>query len=85
MGSATRLSADSIVQDVLERWPAAGPVLLRLRMACVGCDMAAFETLAEAAANYGTTAEAILARIEEALQDASSIDAARTPGKEARS
>ena len=46
-------SSDLIVADVLRRWPATVRVFLDRRMACVGCAMAPFMTLAEAARSYG--------------------------------
>jgi hybrid cluster-associated redox disulfide protein len=44
------------VQTVIERWPGTTAVFLRRRMACVGCDLAPFMTIAEAAASYGIPA-----------------------------
>jgi hybrid cluster-associated redox disulfide protein len=46
------LLADLTVAEVMERWPQTVAVFLRHRMACVGCPMAPFETLAEVAAIY---------------------------------
>lgn len=40
------------VDQVLARWPQTIPVFLRHHMACAGCVMAPFETVAEAAAIY---------------------------------
>jgi hybrid cluster-associated redox disulfide protein len=47
-----QLAAHLIVADVLARWPQTIPVFMRHRMACVGCSIAPFETLAEVAAIY---------------------------------
>lgn len=38
--------------ELLAEYPAAGQVLARRGMACVGCTMAPFETLGEAAVAY---------------------------------
>jgi hybrid cluster-associated redox disulfide protein len=46
------LSADARVEDVLKGRPELIPVFLRRRMACVGCVMAPFMTLEEAARAY---------------------------------
>ncbi|MPZ19913.1 MAG: hypothetical protein GEV06_18655 [Luteitalea sp.] len=43
--SLPRLSHQTVA-DVLWRWSAAMLVFYRLRMACVGCDMAEFEPVA---------------------------------------
>lgn len=40
------------VDQVLARWPQTIPVFLHHRMACAGCAIAPFETVAEAAAIY---------------------------------
>ncbi|MCW2248605.1 hybrid cluster-associated redox disulfide protein [Azospirillum fermentarium] len=41
------------VGDVLDRWPQTIAVFLTHRMACPGCPVARFQTVAEAAASYG--------------------------------
>lgn len=41
------------VAEVLSAWPATARVFLRRGMACVGCAMAPFDTLAEVAQVYG--------------------------------
>lgn len=47
-----QLEVTLTVAEVLARWPQTIPVFIRHRMACVGCAMAPFETLAEVAAIY---------------------------------
>ena len=47
-----QLEATLRVAEVLARWPQTMSVFMRHRMACVGCAMAPFETLAEVAAIY---------------------------------
>lgn len=44
---------DMIVGDVIARWPATIDVFNARRMACPGCVMATFMTVAESAAAYG--------------------------------
>ncbi len=41
-----------IVADVMERWPATVQVFNARRMACPGCVMSPFMTVADAAASY---------------------------------
>ena len=48
------------VEEAIARCPQASAVFTRLRMACVGCVMAPFETLAEAAAAYHLEPQALL-------------------------
>ena len=45
-------TSDMAVGDVLERWPQTVPVFQELKMACVGCAMAPFDTLDDVAAIY---------------------------------
>lgn len=47
------LTLQTTMAELLEECPAAGQVLARRGMACVGCVMAPFETVAEAARAYG--------------------------------
>jgi len=48
------------VAEVLDRWPATAAAFVRRRMACVGCAMAPFDTIGEAAAVYGIKVEGLL-------------------------
>jgi hybrid cluster-associated redox disulfide protein len=48
------------VAEVLDRWPATAAAFVRRRMACVGCAMAPFDTIGEAAAVYGIEVEGLL-------------------------
>jgi hybrid cluster-associated redox disulfide protein len=52
------------VAELLERFPRTAGLLIRYRMACVGCDIAAFHTVAEAAAIYGVDAERFFAELD---------------------
>ncbi len=55
------------VAEVISRCPDAGAVFMQLRMACVGCAMAPFETLAEAVAAYHLEPDQILHKFREVL------------------
>lgn len=48
------------VAELLEQWPACANVLNDMRMACVGCELSAFETLADAARVYGADERQLL-------------------------
>lgn len=54
------LTVHLTMAELMAGWPAAVPVLGRRGMACIGCPMARFETIAEAAAAYGFDAEELL-------------------------
>jgi hybrid cluster-associated redox disulfide protein len=60
-----------LVADVLTLSPGAARVFLDRRMACVGCPFSRFETVADAARNYGVDA----AQLAAALLEAGSLDA----------
>ena len=51
------------MEALLEGWPSAREALVRRGMMCVGCPMARFETLGEAAAAYRLDAAALLAEL----------------------
>jgi len=56
------------VAEVLDRWPQTIPVFFRHRMACVGCAMASFETLADVAAVYGLHLGRFLSELQQTIQ-----------------
>lgn len=55
------LDLEQTVADTLERWPETAQVFTRRGMACVGCVMAPFMTIGEAAASYGIPAAELAA------------------------
>lgn len=59
------------VAQVLARSPHAAAVFLNRRMACVGCAMAAFDTVAEAARVYGVQPRQLAAELARAVADES--------------
>ncbi len=61
----TRIIADLSIEDVMQVWPDTFRVFLRRRMACIGCEVAAFHTVAEAARIYGVPADVLLAELRE--------------------
>ncbi len=65
-GRTQRVSEPSptwTVAKLLDQFPGAAVVFTRHRMACAGCVMAPFETLAEAAAAYKRDPRLLLAAI----------------------
>ncbi len=61
------------VAELLQRWPQMIPVFLRRHMACVGCTMAPFETLADVTAVYGIHLPHFVGELGQTMQ---------TPGSE---
>ena len=65
-----QLVADLTVAEVMDRWPQTVPYFFRYRMACVGCPIARFETLAEVAAIYGLDLSRFLIELEWIIEQA---------------
>ncbi len=59
-----RLAPSVTVAEILSRRPGAFRVFLRNGMACVGCFLAAFETVGDAADEYGLDVRRLLREIE---------------------
>ena len=64
------LNPELHIDEVLRRWPQAIPVFTKYRMGCVGCTMAAFETLGSAAQIYHLQLERFLEDLRQAIQSA---------------
>lgn len=63
MNDRVSIDADSIVEDLIARFPSAAVVFVRRRMACVGCDIARFESIAEVCATYHQPVDPFLAEL----------------------
>ncbi len=57
------------VNQLLTCWSEAGPVFIRHRMACLGCPMAAFETLEGAATIYHLPLDVFLAELRQEVSE----------------
>ena len=57
------LSADLTVGELMTRWAETIGVFLRHRMACVGCNMAPFDTVVDAARMYRISPEHLLTEL----------------------
>jgi hybrid cluster-associated redox disulfide protein len=64
-----RISAARTIDEVVQCWPATVRVFVRRRMHCVGCDVARFETVADACRIYGQPLEAVLAELRAADEE----------------
>ena len=63
-----QLTAEVTVAEVMDRWPETISVFFRYRMACVGCPMAPFATLAEVAVIYSLDLECFLNELRQAIR-----------------
>lgn len=59
--------ADMTVEDVLARWPETATVFGRHNMACVGCPVAPFYKVSEAATVYNLETADFVAELEEVI------------------
>lgn len=64
---------DLTVADLLTRWPPSARAFLDQRMACVGCEFSAFDTLREALEIHAVSSAAFFAALEPTLLDGSAI------------
>ena len=67
--SPSQPDPDQTVAEVLDIWPQAIRVFLDHDMACVGCAMSTFDTVAEAVANYGGVVDAFLVELGQAARN----------------
>jgi hybrid cluster-associated redox disulfide protein len=61
------ITADSLVQEVIERHPQTILVFVRHRLQCVGCDISPFHTIADSAREHAVTIEPLLGELNQAL------------------
>jgi hybrid cluster-associated redox disulfide protein len=62
------ITSELTVAEVLTRWPETIPVFLKQHMHCVGCSMSAFDTMVEAASNYGLNWDSFAADLNLVIQ-----------------
>jgi len=60
------LTPNNTIAELLAAHPVAAQILVTRRMHCVGCDIAAFETIADACAIYGVAVDELLADLQQA-------------------
>lgn len=66
------------VAELLALYPQVASVFTKHAMACVGCDLSRFDTLAMVAATYGLSWEAFAAEIAKALSSAQATTSSST-------
>ena len=63
----TRPLAQTTIQEILDAYPQASSVFIRHRMACIGCALAPFCTLASAAQVYNVSLLSLITECQEAI------------------
>lgn len=66
--------AEMKISDVLAQWPAAAEVFHKHTMACVGCVVAPFYTIADAAAVYRLPPAEFIAELNDVIRAAERED-----------
>jgi hybrid cluster-associated redox disulfide protein len=66
--SEMELSADLTIAEVQDQWPQTVTVFRDLAAACVGCDLASFCTVTDAAKEYQIPLERLLADLQAAIE-----------------
>jgi len=64
---AAWITADSLVQDVVERHPQAIAIFARRGLQCAGCYISPFHTLADSAREYAMALDALLMELNQAV------------------
>lgn len=67
------ITAEWLVDALLTRHPEAASVFVANRMACVGCAISGFHTLAEVAAIYNIDIGTLLQKLERVISSRSSV------------
>jgi len=62
------IDAENTVEQTLDRFPSLAVVFVQHGMACVGCSMAPFDTLGDAARAYRQDAGAFLTELDAAAR-----------------
>ena len=65
--SSGPISAESLVQDVVEQYPETIPVLARHGLNCAGCYISPFHTVADSAREHDLCIEPLLGDLNRAL------------------
>ena len=58
------ITSNMTIAEVQDRWPQTIPAFREYAVACVGCDLAAFCTIAEAAQEYQIEVERLLTELQ---------------------
>jgi hybrid cluster-associated redox disulfide protein len=66
---------DRTVGDVLSRWPSTASVFLSYRLACIGCPLSRFESIADVASIYKLDLGDFLQKLHLSIETAQDGDA----------
>ena len=72
MSNSTQL-ASMTVDTVLTRWPQCADIFNEYNMACVGCPVAPYYTVSEAANVYNLAVDEFIAVLEKTIEDTGTL------------
>ena len=61
------VTKDSVIGDILDKYPETAQFFLEIGMHCLGCPSARGETIEQACAVHGEDCDALIERINEAI------------------
>jgi len=64
----TKITKDTIIGDILDIAPQTAPIFLSIGMHCLGCPSSRGETVAEACAVHGVDLNALLEKVNAAIE-----------------
>ncbi|MGI6075803.1 MAG: DUF1858 domain-containing protein [Pyramidobacter sp.] len=62
------ITKDMLIGDIVEKYPAAASVMMMAGLGCIGCAIAASETLAEGCMAHGVDADDLVGAINDAVK-----------------
>jgi hybrid cluster-associated redox disulfide protein len=65
--SAQQITAESLVQDVVERHPQTITIFARHRLQCVGCNISPFHTIADSTREHALSIEPLLGELNQVV------------------
>ncbi|MFP4524735.1 MAG: DUF1858 domain-containing protein [Candidatus Woesearchaeota archaeon] len=60
-----KVTRDTRISDLVESYPDAAPIVMSYGLHCIGCQVAAFETLEQGCKGHGMTDETIQELVDE--------------------
>lgn len=68
MKQRSSISPDTVVDEIMRKWPATVAVVLRYKMLCVGCPIGTFHTVAEACREHQIDETRFILDLESAVR-----------------
>ncbi len=66
-GKIMAITKDTIIGDVLDKYPQTAPIFLSIGMHCLGCPASRGESVADACMVHGVDADELIAKLNDAV------------------